>query len=369
MTLTLAEEMEILKYYNSGLGCRTVAKQVYKDKGIQISHQTVANVFKARGKIHEARQNDQPLPKRNRQRKVRTQDFINRVKTFMVANPQPVRVIAQKLGTSHTTVTTTIHADLGYETRRKTRVHKLSQRDMVTRKKNCRKLYTNHLAGSKGEYVVTIDEALFSIADAHQPRRICYVRKGEETPSNWVNATKQTFPESFMVVAVLCGRGRVMLVRVPKKVKITSAYYIQHVLQPLIDHHLPLIYPNELHKVYIHHDAATSHVSKETTSYLNIARLRTGIDFIAKEDIPIRSPDASPCDFFAFGFLKQRLAKRRARTIDGVWKCLQEEWEAITPQVIQSVFGAWKLRARMIGQGDGSHIEQTKDIHRRRVTI
>ena len=51
-----------------------------------------------------------------------------------------------------------------------------------------------------------------------------------------------------------------------------------------------------------------------------------GISYIASEDIPVKAPDTSPLDLFGFGYLKQKLRKRRAKSLDGVWKVSQEEW-------------------------------------------
>ena len=58
------------------------------------------------------------------------------------------------------------------------------------------------------------------------------------------------FDESFMVVGVIFGRGTLPLFRVPSKVKINAQYYIDFVLQPLFEIHLPRFYPNEMKSIF-----------------------------------------------------------------------------------------------------------------------
>ena len=102
-----------------------------------------------------------------------------------------------------------------------------------------------------------------------------------------------------------------MLIRVPKKVKVNADYYIDKVLKPLLEVNLPKLYPGELHKVTVHHDAATSHTAKKTVAYAGDLKSRLGISIIPKADISVKSPDASPMDFIGFGYLKRRLMKRK----------------------------------------------------------
>ena len=230
-------------------------------------------------------------------------------------------------------------------------------------KTNCRKLYENHLAGDKCEYAVTLDEAFIYLDDSNKKRRICYVKRGEPVPESWIFEND----ESFMVIGIITGRGTVPIFRVPTKVKINAEYYVELVLKPLFTKHLPLLYPGEMDKVFFHHDKATSHTADSTTDYLEELKTNIGISYLEKQDIPVKAPDASPLEFFGFGYLKQRLGKRNAKTLDGVWKIVREEWSLIDLNMIQNVFASWKRRLRMISAKNGEQIEHLKNIHRRRV--
>ena len=94
-----------------------------------------------------------------------------------------------------------------------------------------------------------------------------------------------------------------------------------------------------------------------------------GMNFIANIDILVKSPDASPLDFFSFGYLKQRLFKRRPTTMDGLWKATNEEWSTITQEKVKKVFASWKFRCRLIVKMEGKHIEQSKQIHSRKLSV
>ena len=59
-----------------------------------------------------------------------------------------------------------------------------------------------------------------------------------------------------MVFAAMTGRGVLPLIRLPSKVKINAKYYIEKVLKPLLETELPKLYPNDLHRVLVHHDLA-----------------------------------------------------------------------------------------------------------------
>lgn len=72
-----------------------------------------------------------------------------------------------------------------------------------------------------------------------------------------------------MIVGAMSGHGTLPLirVRVPHNVKINATYYIDEVLKPLLEEEIPERYHGESHKVFVHHDAASSHTARITTPY------------------------------------------------------------------------------------------------------
>ena len=114
-----------------------------------------------------------------------------------------------------------------------------------------------------------------------------------------------------MVVGAISGRGVLPLIKVPQKVKINAAYYIDFFLKPLLEVHMPKLYGKDTSKVVIHHDAASSHTARLTQKYAKTLKNKLGIKIISNSEIPVKSPDASPMDFFGFGYLKRKCCGRR----------------------------------------------------------
>ncbi|UYV73742.1 hypothetical protein LAZ67_11000672 [Cordylochernes scorpioides] len=244
-------------------------------------------------------------------------------------------------GTSLKTINNIIHKDLELDTRRKGKVHKLTPFHMKNRATNARKLYEEHLAGSRSEYTATLDEAWMYVTYCNGIRKICYIKRGNQVPDNWVYQCSETFLKGFMVC-----RGNDWLWS-------PSAH------KGSIE--------GEMDKVFLHHDKASSHTSNKTQQFLQEMKDTLGLNFIRNSDIPVKSPDASPLDFYGFGMLKQRLFNRRPKTEAGLWKAAQEEWSNVSLSKVKEVFAAWKVRCREIAKKKGKHIEHLKKIHVRKI--
>ena len=343
-------------------------KHKLEEDDIEVSIGTICNVLNGIGIRRQALNHGQEIPKHQYPPSKRTPEVIHEVSSMVLKeNPATYVSISKKVGLANATIFKVIHQDLKKQTRKKTKVHRLDTRSKQNRKTNCRKLYENHLSGDRAEFAVTLDEALVYEDSSNRPREICYLSAGESVPESWINEQGESFPHSFMVNGVITGRGTVLFFKVPGKVKICAEYYVNYVLKPLFEEHLPRIYGADIDKVFFHHDKAPPHRAAPTTAYLEEQKREKGIDYIKPQEIPVRAPDTSPLDFFGFGYLKQELKKRRARTLDGVWKLAREVWSTIDQPTIDRVFAAWKRRCRAVSRGSGEHIEQTKTIHRRRV--
>ncbi|UYV74502.1 PGBD5 [Cordylochernes scorpioides] len=315
--LTLQVEQTIRTLSKEGNSYSVIVKKL-KAEGLDVGKATICRVVNGIGKKREAESNGQK---------------------FQVDRPRPVRTPA--------TVS---------------KVHKLTPFHMKNRATNARKLYEEHLAGSRSEYTATLDEAWMYVTYCNGIRKIYYIKRGNQVPDNWVHQCSETFPKGFMVVGVMTGRGVLLLIKVPSKVKVNSEFYIECVLKPVIEQ-LKDLYPGEMDKVFLHHDKASSHTSNKTQQFLQEMKDTLGLNFIRNSDIPVKSPDASPLDFYGFGMLKQRLFNRRPKTEAGLWKAAQEEWSNVSLSKVKEVFAAWKVRCREIAKKKGKHIEHMKKIH------
>lgn len=354
----------VLGLSSQGLSLRSIVKTL-KSRNIAISHVTVRNIIKNIGYRRQRKAAGFPSPEKVQPVKVTTVKVVRKVKRLSeLENPPTQKEMAKKVGVSPSTVRRILEK-LGKRVARKTGVHKLFPRHMINRKRNCRKLYETFLSRKNSEFVVTLDEAMFGIHCVNGKRKICYVQKGERVPENWF-VDKDNFLKTFMVVGAISGRGTLPLLKVPKKTKFNAAYYINNVLKPLIHKYLPRLYGEDISKVLIHHDAASSHTARMTASYAAEVKCRTGVTLINNTDIPVKSPDVSPMDFFGFGYLKRRIFRRRAKTEKGLWKIMRKEWDSIDRKLVDKVFNCWKRRLRLVVDRHGQHIENVKNIHSKR---
>jgi hypothetical protein len=368
MPKKLAPEVDALIFAFSKMGfSRRQVQSKLKEQNITVSDKTVSNVLNSIGYRRNHKSVGLSSPKKEQPRTVRTRALIQKIDNLTNKKDPPTqRAMAASLGVSVGTVNNVLCEDLGATARKKRRVHKLNPSHKANRKTNSRKLYEERLAGRNGEFCVTLDEAWFYLQDGSGSRRIYYKKEDQSDPEHpYENA--ENFGEKIMVVGAFCARGTLPLIKVPRNVKVNSEWYIKHVLRPICEIHIPKLYGGDTNKVFLHHDKASSHTSKKTADYAADLKARLGITIINKEDIPVKSPDTAPMDFFFFGYLKQKLEKRKPKTVAGLWKILNQIWNGIPSQMVTNIMNSWKRRLRAVARGQGEHIENTSAIHRRKL--
>jgi HTH domain len=280
-------------------------------------------------------------------------------------SPPSQKEIARQLQVSRRTVQRGIKI-LKKTIRRKTKVHQLTDAQKKNRLRTCRNFYRNYLTRNKSEYLVSLDEALFCLQDCNGQRRIYYSTGAEKNPPKWVLPRKENFCRKFMVVGAISGRGVLPLFKCPEKVKINAKFYIDCVLKPLLEIHVPKLYGKKTNQVIVHHDAASSHTAKLTQQYAKDLKARLGITIVQNHEIPVKSPDVAPMDFFGFGYLKRKLFLRRPQTFDGLWNVLKQEWNKVDLATVKRVYKSWNERCRLVLQEKGSHIESVRNLHSKR---
>ncbi|KMQ81781.1 transposase, partial [Lasius niger] len=228
--------------------------------------------------------------------------MVRKVKALVSgSNPATQRTIAIKLGISLKTVNTIINQDLKLEKLHKSRVHQLLPRHISERRTNSRKLYENYLAGDRWKFVVTLDEAYVYLSDCNKPRAIYYRPKGEKNFQTWYLECKETFSKGFIIIAGYSYDGKLIIRRVHKNAKVNPAYYQTEVLTPIFRTEVPALYGRDKNRVWVHQDKASSHTSRSTLAFLENMEQETGVHVIPFNNIPVKSPDASPMDFCAIG--------------------------------------------------------------------
>jgi hypothetical protein len=257
--LDLETEGMIKAYKERGLGPTAIVR-VLGQNGIKTHRNTVINVLNCVGKIRESRLKGVKF-KQKRRRLKRTKEVISKVAVeIKKQNPPTQKELADKYSQSKRSIQKIIHEDLNMETGKKRKVHQLNDRQKKNRRINCLKLLTNHLTKNNLEFVVTLDETWLYLTNCNAGSDICYVSRGEKIPQTCMNEKVERYDEKIMVVGVLTGRGVIPLFKVPNKTKIDSDYYVTYIVKPLVENYLTSMYGNDINKVFIHHDAAITHI-------------------------------------------------------------------------------------------------------------
>lgn len=359
-------EGKILALAAEGIAYRAILKRL-KAENINLTIGTISNVINRKGKKRLASDSGEKF-ELDRVRIKRTPAMVSTIKNMCQRKSVPTQEsMAKVLGCSIATVNQVIHEDLALKTRKKAKGHRLNERQIANRKTNVRKLSRSYVNSKHYEFLVTIDESWLYLDDCNKTNPICYVKNREDIENQDIITTHELGGKKIMCIGILTGRGPIPLQFVKQNVKINSSYYCEQVLGPLVKKWLPTLYPEGLEKVFVHHDAAPSHISGATLAFMNELTIQYGITFIRKEDIPVKSPDASPLDFFGFGYLKQKLKQRRVRTLAGLRKAASSVWLQIDREMVLRCFESWHKRLLMIEYKHGNHIEHTKRIHRKRL--
>jgi len=108
-------------------------------------------------------------------------------------------------------------------------------------------------------------------------------------------------------------------------------------------------------KYYFLQDNATPHTATMVQDYL---KSKFGHRFIDKSKWPPRSPDLNPCDFFLWGYLKDRVYNPMPQTLAELKENIQKEFKKIPREMLTDVFENFLKRLALLKEVGGSHIEK-----------
>ena len=100
----------------------------------------------------------------------------------------------------------------------------------------------------------------------------------------------------------------------------------------------------------MHHDNAKIHNSKLVTDYLKDLKIK-----ILKH--PPYSPDLSPCDFWLFPLIKQRLREMINNSLDDVIDRFSKEVNKLISSDFNKCFDEWIRRCKEVCQKNGDYIK------------
>ena len=235
---------------------------------------------------------------------------INRRVNPSVENPKSIRKISKDLGVPRSTVGRVVNKVLGLHSQKKTTVFRLEPRHKAIRQRTCAQLYENVLKDpANREFLVTLDETYFEGQDTACGRRQYYDRN-KRSRHTFVKHDNLLKKPRIMVLSIISGRGLVKNVKIEAGAKINTKIYTKYIKKLFKEWILELYSPNEIPKLFFHHDAAPSHTSKKTQKCLARLSKQLGFSYINKNDIPVKGSDVSPADFWLFGKIKNALKIR-----------------------------------------------------------
>ena len=81
-----------------------------------------------------------------------------------------------------------------------------------------------------------------------------------------------------------------------------------------------------------------------------------GFNYITKDEWLANSPEFSPMDYFANGCLKNKLKKRKYRTISGMIAAASDEWSKIPLEMFRKALDVWSDRVLKIHKAHGQYV-------------
>ena len=335
--------------------------------GHNVSTSTIRRVILCIGFERNAKRSGQKYIKKQPRTKV-TSAIIRKIDNWTSgSNPKYQTYISKKVNISRRHVARVIKNDLEKNLTIKPRGQRLTEKDMKNRKMNSRK-FLELIRGSKIEYVVTLDESWMVLDEYEHETKHVYLKKDEEFKEH-VRAVNERFKPKQMVAVGMCGRGTLPVIKVPSNATVDARTYVKVILRPYFEKYLPKLYPGEMHKIIFHQDKSRSHTASFTVAELDRLRSKYGITFQNPRDIPVKGADISPMDFFGFGYLKQKSASSKAKSLEGLCKVWQRLWSKVTPKKCLDVFRNWKKRLPLVIENDGAHIEYVKKLHKRKTPL
>lgn len=114
---------------------------------------------------------------------------------------------------------------------------------------------------------------------------------------------------------------------------------------------------------FFQQDGAPPHC---TDGNLDILHENFGAEVIARR-VPVRfhqglawpaySPDLTPCDYFLWGYVKDKVYKKNPKTIGELQRCIEKVMREIPEATLRATIQGFEKRLRMVIATKGNHVE------------
>ena len=113
----------------------------------------------------------------------------------------------------------------------------------------------------------------------------------------------------------------------------------------------------QLHEAWFQQDGATSHTARQSMAAVRELFGNHVISRFGDIPWPPISPDLSVCDFFLWGYLKNRVYTTRPRTLAELKQRIQEEIRGIPAEMLQRAMGKLNGRLKECIRRGGRHLQ------------
>jgi hypothetical protein len=114
----------------------------------------------------------------------------------------------------------------------------------------------------------------------------------------------------------------------------TQEYFIENILRDLLNGKMRNRRRNRAGPFFVHLDNSMCHNARKITEEISDAKLE-------RLPHPAHSPDLSPCDFWLFGMLKEKIKYRAFQMVEESLEAVTLIWNAVPFESLQSVLVNW----------------------------
>lgn len=291
-----------------------------------------------------------------RGRSTRTPENVQQVRVAVERSPRrSARRHAVALGMSARSLRRILHFDLHFHPYKIMMSQELSVQDCTNRKNLCEEMLTQ-IAPETAFF--SSDEAHFHLSGAVNKQNFRYWAENNpriihEVPLHSPKLTVWCAISQFGVI------GPYFFQEDGVTVTVNSNRYIsmlQHFLEPRIEE---IIEEEGLEDLWFQQDGATPHTARNSMNILSELFPHRLISLRGDLGWPARSPDLSICDFFLWGYLKEKVFKSRPHTLPELRERITEEVNAIPRDMCRRAVQNFRERLHQCLEADGRHL---KDI-------
>jgi hypothetical protein len=129
--------------------------------------------------------------------------------------------------------------------------------------------------------------------------------------------------QKVMLTIFFSGVKLISLNALPAGARFTQEYFINGILPDILDEKQRILRRNRRDDFFVHMDNSMCHNGRKVTDEFDNRKLQRGAH-------PPYSPDLSPCDFWLFGILKQKMKDREFSGVEEIMNVVQEIWREVT---------------------------------------